>query len=93
MKSKIYIQNLKCGGCATTIHKSLDALSGVSNVEVNNEDNSVSFDLENDDLMTEVKSTLSRLGYPVIDDPNNLLLKAKSYLSCAIGRVENIMEN
>ncbi len=30
----IYIANLKCGGCATTITKELAEIAGVSNVKV-----------------------------------------------------------
>ena len=38
MKSIIYIDNLKCGGCASTIKKELSQLNGVKDVKVNNDD-------------------------------------------------------
>ena len=44
MKTIVHIQNLKCGGCATTITKKLNALDDVSDVVVGVEDNSVTFE-------------------------------------------------
>lgn len=57
MKTTVYIQNLKCGGCASTITKNL-ALDDVSDVIVEVGDESVTFDYS-DENIASVKDTLS----------------------------------
>lgn len=88
MIQKIQIENLKCGGCAATIVKGLLAIKGVEEVNVNVEDSIVSFSA-NDEKLEEVKEKLSKLGYPEVGDKNTVLHKAKSYVSCAVGRVNS----
>ncbi len=89
MKETLNIQNLKCGGCAHTITTRLDELEGISEVLVDNASHSVSFNyLESKDLVA-VKRLLSKLGYPVIGQSNSVTKKAKSFVSCAIGRLNN----
>jgi len=87
MKQTIFIQNLKCGGCANTIIKKVSALKGISEVEVDNETNSVSFVSQNEEDTLVVKHELNVLGYPSIEASNSLMRKAKSFVSCASGRV------
>ena len=86
----IYIANLKCGGCATTITKELSAIQGVQHVQVNNDTDSVvvSYDEELD--RKEITAKLHHLGYPEATVENGLLLKLKSYASCMIGRLDNL---
>ncbi|MDC0106637.1 heavy-metal-associated domain-containing protein [bacterium] len=81
------IQNLKCGGCAHTIISKLNNLEGIQNVSVDTNSNTVSFENE---LASEVESAtklLSKLGYPVNGDVNSIGKKAKSFVSCAVGRM------
>ncbi|RED47262.1 copper chaperone CopZ [Winogradskyella eximia] len=87
MKNTFNIQNLKCGGCANTIITQLSKLEGISEVEVNNETNQVSFDAITDSEIVNVKNKLSDLGYPIEGDANSLPKKAKSFVSCAVGRM------
>jgi copper chaperone CopZ len=89
MKTQIYIQNLKCGGCANTIIKNVSSVESVSNVTVNVEDNSVNFDLANNDKLEEIKIILKKIGYPEDGEANSLGSKAKSYVSCAIGKMSS----
>jgi copper chaperone CopZ len=89
MKTQIYIQNLKCGGCANTIIKNVSTVESVSNVTVNVEDNSVNFDLANKEKLEEVKAVLKKIGYPEDGEANSLGSKAKSYVSCAIGKMSS----
>ena len=87
MKTTLKIQNLKCGGCAHTIITKLNSLEGIKNVSVDTETNTVSFENE---LTIGVESTttlLSKLGYPVDGDTNSIGKKAKSFVSCAVGRL------
>lgn len=88
MKQEIYIENLKCGGCANTVTKGLENIEGVSNVAVDVEKSLVTF--TSDENVTEsVKAKLSSLGYPEVGDKNTLAHKAKSFVSCAVGRVNS----
>lgn len=88
MTSKIRIQNLKCGGCAHTIKTRLEAIKGICEVDVNNTEHLVEFNHENAAQLQTVIETLSTLGYPAEGDTNTLTKKAKSYASCAVGRLK-----
>lgn len=84
---KINIENLKCHGCANTITRVVSGLEGVSNVQVNVEESSVSFDYdETKQSKAHIVKKLARLGYPE-KGKNSLKSSAVSYVSCAIGRV------
>lgn len=87
MQQSIYIQNLKCGGCANTIKKALLKLQGIEQINIDVEDNRIDLESKSSWQQEEVESTLLRLGYPTQGSDNNLISKAKSYASCAIGRI------
>ncbi len=87
MKTIVHIQNLKCGGCINTITKKLNALDDVSDVLVEVADNSVTFEYSEVHTLDIVKKTLSNLGYPEDGEANTLASKAKSYVSCAFGKI------
>ena len=89
MKNTIQIQNLKCGGCANTIITQLSKLDGVSEIEVNNDTKEVSFINSTETEFEAVKNKLSDLGYPIKGAVNSLPKKAKSFVSCAIGRINS----
>lgn len=89
MKTTQYVQNLKCGGCAHTITEALLKIDGISEVLVNPELDSVMFTYERNDDLALVKDTLLQLGYPPSDEKNTLITKAKSLVSCAIGKVQS----
>jgi copper chaperone len=87
MKRAVQIENLKCGGCATTITQSLGHLSGVSHVEVNVDQSVVCFEA-NDRAFAAAKAKLDQLGYPERGTASGLhgtVAAAKSYVSCALG--------
>lgn len=86
MESTIYIQNLKCGGCATTISKNISTIESVENVSINVEDNSISL-THQPDFLEKIKQTLKKIGYPEQGEDNNIMDKAKSYMSCAVGKM------
>jgi len=90
-KAIINIENLKCGGCANSIVNSISKLSNVNKVEVNLENNSVIIDHEDSIERAELVSALTKLGYPEPGE-SNMVLKAKSYVSCAIGRMSSQKE-
>jgi copper chaperone len=87
METTIHIQNLKCGGCANTITKGIATIDSIQNISVNVEESSVTFSYENEGILYEVKSKLKTMGYPEDGEANTLGSKAKSYVSCAIGKM------
>jgi copper chaperone CopZ len=87
MNTTIEIQNLKCGGCANTITSKLSNLIGIQKVVVDNETNTVSFDYENEKTLLATQDMLAKLGYPTVGEKNAITTKAKSLVSCAVGRL------
>lgn len=85
--SGVIIQNLKCGGCAKTVTNKLSELEGVTNVDVDVETSKVTFELQREEDMQQVIHRLAEIGYPVEGDVNSLKQKAKSFVSCAVGRM------
>jgi len=89
MKTTIIIQNLKCGGCANTITTKLSAIENVSNVNVDVDTSSVTIEYQNDEDLFTVKNKLIAIGYPEEGEKNSVVSKAKSFVSCATGKMAN----
>ena len=87
MMTVIKIENLKCDGCAATIKKGLLSIENVSDVLVDVANDTVSITSENV-LIDVIKEKLSKLGYPEVGDKNTIVHKAKSFVSCAVGRID-----
>jgi copper chaperone len=87
MMTVIKIENLKCGGCAATIKKGLLSIENVSDILVDVANDTVSITSENV-LIDVIKEKLSKLGYPEVGDKNTIVHKAKSFVSCAVGRID-----
>lgn len=85
---QIFVENIKCGGCMNSIKTALLKLSGVTAVEIYKDEDKVCVSgiaVEKDVVVAK----LSSLGYPQKGN-NNLLSKAKSYISCAVGNMDKI---
>jgi copper chaperone CopZ len=89
MKTELVIQNLKCGGCANTITTKLSELKEISMVHVDVELSKVTFEHESEGAINSAVEKLAVLGYPVEGDKNTVISKAKSFVSCAVGRMSN----
>ena len=89
MKTTVEIQNLKCNGCASTINNKLSTIENINTISVDVENSSVSFEYDTEDTLEIVKKELHKLGYPLVGEDNKLQTKAKSYVSCAIGKMNN----
>ena len=87
MKTTLKIQNLKCGGCANTIITKISNIDQISDVNVNVEESTVTFTSTSEGEIENVKNKLSTLGYPIEGDNNSVISKAKSYVSCATGKM------
>jgi copper chaperone len=92
MESKIEILNLKCGGCANSIKKGLHSVEGVQQVEVDLDHSIVKVHTIDQTTVDAVKEKLSKMGYPAADEENTLMHKAKSFVSCATGRMGKEIE-
>ena len=87
MTTTIHIENLKCGGCAATIKKGVLGIESVETVEVDVETSEVKVSHTNN-VVEKIKEKLAKLGYPETGDKNTVFHKAKSFVSCAVGRLE-----
>ncbi len=85
----INIVNLKCNGCVNTVKKGMLSIDGVHEVEVDLEQSIVSINEVSDEVFTQVKAKLSKMGYPEVGDANTMLHKAKSVVSCATGKMSS----
>lgn len=83
----IEILNLKCGGCANSIKKGILTIDGVDDVSVDLETSEVTVNTSNEQVVLMVKEKLSSMGYPEVGDSNTVIHKAKSFVSCATGRM------
>lgn len=91
--TKIFeVDNIRCGGCANTITKALEeaGFEEVS-VDLSCEPRRVTVNIVDEAQLALFKSTLIKLGYPLSHSSvglvENTVLKAKSFVSCAIGKI------
>lgn len=90
MKQTLEVENVKCGGCANTLISSLKEEFGEVSVDLDVHPRKITLDLE-DEKKDSLKLKLRALGYPLSSDELSGLQKAtttaKSFVSCAIGKV------
>ncbi len=87
MKTTLQVQNLKCGGCAKTISEKIAHISDVSTVDVDVDQNLVHITFEKEETIPLVEKSLAAIGYPLVGDKNSVITKAKSFVSCATGKL------
>lgn len=86
---KIQVENIKCGGCASSITKKINSNFNIDSTEVEIENGVVIVDIA-DDKKQELIETLFKLGYPEtgsVEGIKSAKAKAKSFVSCAIGQM------
>lgn len=92
MKQTFEVKNVKCGGCASTLKKSLLDNFGEVEVDLEVEPRKITLEIE-EHQVEALKLKLRSLGYPLVDDELNTFqtvgTTAKSFLSCAIGKMDN----
>lgn len=92
MKQIFEVANIRCGGCANTITKALQE-AGFNEVEVDLscEPRKVTIEVTDEAQTAHFKAILRSLGYPLVTDERgfteNTIMKAKSFVSCAIGKI------
>ncbi|HIP80924.1 MAG TPA: cation transporter [Leucothrix mucor] len=90
MKISINVENIRCGGCANTITKKLKATTGINDVDIAIEDQIVTIDVDDESTRASAVEALLAMGYPEqgsVEGLEALKGKAKSVVSCAIGKV------
>ena len=92
MKQTFEVHNVKCGGCANTLIKSLKEEFGDVEVNLELHPRQITLDIE-DSKKEALKLKLRSLGYPLTSDELSGFEKAtttaKSFISCAIGKMNN----
>ena len=89
MKQTFEVLNVKCGGCANTLIKSLKVEFGEVEVNLDVMPRQITLDIK-DEKKETLKLKLRSLGYPLTTDELSGFEKAtttaKSFVSCAIGK-------
>ena len=83
---EIKILNLKCGGCVNSIKKGISSIDGVEKIEVDLDTSTITIGTSDENIISLVKEKLSSLGYPEENEKNSLIHKAKSMVSCSMGK-------
>ena len=81
----LFVENIKCGGCMKSIKDALKKMAGIQEVEVYKEEEKICIMGVgmNRGLLIE---KLAAMGYPEKGN-NTLMSKAKSFISCAAGKL------
>lgn len=88
-KIQVHVENIKCGGCENSIVKGLHEIEGLSEVVIDRDQQLVSVTAEGS-LRDAIVEKLKKMGYPEQGSVSGLeagLANAKSFVSCAIGRM------
>ena len=81
------VENIKCGGCESSITKGLLGLNGVLSVEkIDRDKQSIDLTISDDCDVESISDKLKSMGYPPKGD-NDWMTNAQSYVSCAIGKI------
>ena len=92
MTTTYEVLNVKCGGCAGTLTKSLKEEFGDVQVNLDVEPRQITLDIEESKVQA-LRDKLISLGYPMSDEDLGTIQKitttAKSFVSCAVGKMEN----
>ncbi|MDT8283558.1 MAG: heavy metal-associated domain-containing protein [Gammaproteobacteria bacterium] len=89
MAFSIKVENIKCGGCASTITSRLNSLDGISDCQTDIENGVVSV-TGDESKKADVTQLLLKLGYPESGTTEGFKAakaKAKSFVSCAVGKM------
>ena len=86
MRQTLIVNNIKCGGCETTVKDRLSKIEGVSNISADSTTGAVEFDYIDEEALEKVREKLNSLGYTETDP--NLIDTAKSYVSCMMGKMK-----
>ena len=90
MKIKYQVLNVKCQGCAKTLKSALKDEFGEIEVDLELNPRVITVDM-NSSQESKLRLELKKIGYPISDESLTKIEKvtttAKSFVSCAIGRI------
>lgn len=86
MRKTLIVNNIKCGGCETTVRDGLSKIESIENVNADSTTGEVAFDYTNEEALENARLKLHKMGYTETDP--NLMDTAKSYVSCMIGKMK-----
>jgi copper chaperone CopZ len=90
MKKTFEVINVKCGGCASTLTSKLADEFGAVEVDLEVEPRKITVDIE-DHQLDALAIALKKLGYPLATEEMGFIdgttAKAKSFVSCAVGKM------
>jgi len=92
------VENIRCGGCASTIRTALaDAGFTAVKVDLISKPRKVTAEIVDDESLQLFKKVLRDHGYPLIGEQGGFVdattLKAKSFVSCAVGKLSTEKED
>jgi copper chaperone len=91
MKQTFEVENVKCGGCANTLKTKLKDAFGDVDVDLDVMPRKITLEIS-DNQIDDLTKQLRGLGYPLRTDELSILqnvgAKAKSFVSCAIGKMD-----
>jgi len=92
MPRTFQVENVKCGGCASTLTKKLEPLFGSVDVNLDVHPRQITLEVA-DTQMDALQSALREIGYPLCSDKlgfvDTATTKVKSFVSCATGRMDS----
>ncbi|MCP5062305.1 MAG: heavy-metal-associated domain-containing protein [Ignavibacteriae bacterium] len=90
MKKTYKVQNIKCEGCANTVSKKLKYEYGDVEINLSVMPREITLNIE-EGQEEKLKVKLKKMGYPFYNEKlhglENVEAKAKSFVSCAIGKM------
>ncbi|MDK9693023.1 MAG: heavy-metal-associated domain-containing protein [Sulfurimonas sp.] len=91
MRKSFRVQNVKCGGCANTIKEALMEEFSEVDVDLMQEPRVITLEIKDEEAEKSFRKKIRSLGYPMEDEELGVFtkggLKAKSFISCAIGKM------
>ncbi len=91
MQKSFKALNIKCEGCANTLKKAFKDEFGEVDVDLTKEPRVVTVDIKDETSELSFRKKMRSLGYPLEDEDMGAFtksgLQAKSFLSCAIGKI------
>ncbi len=92
MMQSFEVFNVKCSGCASTLKSRLAKEFGEIEVNLEVLPRKITLDMENKDV-DKLSKSLRELGYPLAEEEMSFMdstsAKAKSFVSCAIGKMNS----
>jgi copper chaperone len=91
-KQTFEVLNVKCEGCATRLKKKLFEEFGEVEVDLEKQPRQITLDIS-DEQIDVLRGALKQMGYPMVSEEMGFVeassVKAKSFVSCAIGKIES----